>query len=195
MVLRDACDANAPRLQVDDEEHEMSREPLKREHLNGEEVRGGDGAPMGLQKGLPGQSLPSTGSRLESVLGEDALNGGASEEEAEILERTAKARVAPRRIRARHRYERVGRVSALPRAPRSAASGAVVLGGDELSVPAQNRFRGCKRGDFGELLSAERLSLLGEKPSLCVRELQARGGSRARRTRFSARRYSSASPW
>jgi hypothetical protein len=58
---------------------------------------------MGLEKGLPGHRLSPERRGLDAVLGEDALDGGPSEVEAQVLESAAKPRVARRRILARHR--------------------------------------------------------------------------------------------
>src|ERR1700674_4588696 len=49
----DACDLDAPRLDVDDEENEIADQATEREHLDGEEVRRRDRAQMGLQEGGP----------------------------------------------------------------------------------------------------------------------------------------------
>ncbi|HTB73199.1 MAG TPA: hypothetical protein VK762_08135, partial [Polyangiaceae bacterium] len=97
----DAGDVNASGLEADDEQHEAPA----REHLRAEEVRCGDGTPVRFEKGLPGHRLSSEGSGLDAVLGEDALDGRPSEVEAQVLECTAKPRVAPRRILARHRQQ------------------------------------------------------------------------------------------
>jgi hypothetical protein len=75
------------------------------EHLHAEEIRGGDGAPMGLEESLPGHRLSPEGSRLDAVLLGDALEGRASGVEAEVLERAAKPRVAPGWVLARHRQQ------------------------------------------------------------------------------------------
>jgi hypothetical protein len=48
----------------------------------------------------------------------------------------------------------------------------VVLGGDSLSVPTQDRFRRRQRGHLGQQLSSERLASLGEQPPLGVSESQ-----------------------
>src|SRR5580700_7900556 len=64
-----AGDVNAPGLEVDDEQHEVAYEAPAREHLRAEEVRRGDGAPMRLEKGLPGHRPSSARSGLDAVLG------------------------------------------------------------------------------------------------------------------------------
>jgi hypothetical protein len=128
MVRRDARDVNVPRLQVDDEEHEVVDEATDGERLDAEEVGRGDGAPVRLQERLPRQGLAPQGSGLDAVLGEDALDGGASEVDANVLERAAKARVTPGRIGARHREQLRDRVPPRRWAARPAPGASVVLG-------------------------------------------------------------------
>src|SRR5260370_12404778 len=52
----------------------------------------------------------------------------------------------------------------------AAGTTAVVLRGDLLAVPPKDGLRRCERRHLGQPLSAERLSLLGEQPSLGVGE-------------------------
>src|SRR5260221_14717140 len=59
--------------------------PPKGEHLNAEEVRRGDRAPVGLQECLPWHRLSPQRRGLDAVPLEDVLNGGAPEVEAEVL--------------------------------------------------------------------------------------------------------------
>src|SRR5260221_2017147 len=113
------------------------------------------------------------GSGLDAVLLEDALNGGAPEVEAEVLERAAKTCVAPRGILPRHRQQLPDPVSG-----RTWTTGVtpgttpVVLRRDSLSVPTQDRFRRRERGHLGQQPSPERLTSLGEQPPLGVFESQ-----------------------
>jgi hypothetical protein len=99
----DAGDVNASGLDVDDEQDQVAYEAPASEHLHAEEVRRGDGPPVRLEKGLPRHRLSPERSGLDAVLGEDALDSGLSEVEAEVFECAAKPGVASRRILARHR--------------------------------------------------------------------------------------------
>jgi hypothetical protein len=124
-----------------------------------------------LEKGLPGHRLSPERSRLDAVLSEDALDGGPSEVEAQILECATKPRVAPRRILARHRQQQRDLVASggwTALAP--AGTTPVVLRGDLLAVPPKDGLRRRERCHLCQKLSAEGLSLLREQPSLAIAE-------------------------
>ncbi len=157
---------NAPGLEVDDEQYEVPYEPAAGDDLHAEEVRGGDGTPMRLEKGLPGHrlsrsgagSMPCSARMRWTVQGRSPGSRGRRE-----------ARIAPRRILARHRQQLRDLVTWggwTARAP--AGTIPVVLRSDLLAVPAEDGLRRCERRHLGKKLSAERLSLLGEQPSLGV---------------------------
>ncbi len=144
--------------------------------LHAEEIRCGDGTPVRLEKGLPRHRLSPARSGLDAVLGEDALDGRPSEVEADVFERTAKARVAPRRILARHRQQVLHLVTSggWP-AGTSADTTPVVLRRNLLAVPPKDGLRCRERRHIGQQLSAERLSLLGQQPSLGLDESKTLG--------------------
>ena len=52
-VPRDAGDIDPACIQLDDEQHMVADQPVQSEHLDGEEVGGGHGRPLGLQERLP----------------------------------------------------------------------------------------------------------------------------------------------
>jgi len=172
----DAGDVNASGLEVDDEQHEVAYEPSAREHLHAEEVGCGDGTPVRPEKRLPRHRPSPERSGLDAVLGEDALDGGPSEFEAEVLECTAKPRVAPRRILARHREQLLDFVTSGGWTARTDADTTpVVLRSDLLAVPPKDGLRRCERRHISQQLASERLSLLGEQPSLGIGEAKTFG--------------------
>lgn len=81
---------NASCLEINDEEHEIPYEASAREHLDAEEVRRRDGAPVRLEEGLPGHRLSTEWSGLDTVRLEDALDGGPSDVQAQLLEGVAR---------------------------------------------------------------------------------------------------------
>jgi hypothetical protein len=167
----DAGDVNASGLEVDDEQHEVAYEAPAREHLHAEEVRRSDGTPVRLEKRLPRHRPSPERSWLDAMLREDALNGGPSKVEAQVLECPAKPRVAPRRILARHRQQLPDRVTSTGWTARTAAgTTAVVLRSDLLAVPPKDGLWRRERRHLGQQLSAEGLSLLGEQPALGIGE-------------------------
>lgn len=133
------ADVNASRTEVDDEQHEVANEAPASEHLHAEEVRGGDDAPMGLEERLPGHRLSPERSRLDAVLLEDALDGGPSKVDAQVLECAAKTCVSPRRILAGDRQQLPDFVMSGRWTARNAAGntvlGAQVLDGLALAAP------------------------------------------------------------
>jgi hypothetical protein len=115
-----------------------------------------------FQERLPRHGLAAQGRGLDAVFFQDPLNRRASEVQAHVLERAAKARIAPRWVLSRHGQQLLDRVGVRARTPRTPPACAVVLGGDLLSIPAQDRL-GCREGRHrGQSPPAERLSLLGK---------------------------------
>jgi hypothetical protein len=166
---------DAWRLEIDHEQHQVAHETAEGENLDAEKVCRRDGAPVRLQERLPRHGLPPYGRGLDAVFLQDPLNRRAPEVQAHVLERAAKARVALRRILARHGQQLLDRVGARARTPRTPPACAVVLGRDLLSIPAQDRL-GCREGRHrGQSPPAERLSLLGKQSSLGVGESKALG--------------------
>ena len=165
---------NGASLQIDDEEHEVANEPSDREHLHAEEVGRGDPAAMSPQERAPRERLAAAGSRLDTVFPQDALDRGAPNIEAEVAQRPAQARVAPRWALARHLQQLLRHVGRCRRSPRRAARlRAVVLRRDQPAVPTQDRLRRCERRELGERSPAQHLSLLRQKLALRVCEAQA----------------------
>jgi hypothetical protein len=105
------------------------------------------------------------------MLGEDALDGGPAEVEAQVLECAAKPRVPPRRILARHREQLLDLVTSDGWTAQTAAGTTpVVLRNNLLAVPPKDGLRRRERRHLGQKLSAERLSPLGQQPSLGIGE-------------------------
>jgi hypothetical protein len=156
-------------------------------------VFGRDGPPVRLEKSLPGHRLSPERSALDALLGEDALDGGPSEVEARVFECAAKPRVVP---------------TTDSRAPSSAAAGPCRLGwmdgrGSDSRRTSQRPARGTTEGwspASRAMPSRPEASGRGLFP-FCASNRRAAsvkrrrlGPSRARSTRFSARKYSIASP-
>jgi hypothetical protein len=82
---RDARDVDSTRLEVDDEENQVTYEAADGEDLDAEEVRGGDGTPVRLEKRVPRHGPSAHRRGLDAVLLENALNRRASKVQAQIL--------------------------------------------------------------------------------------------------------------
>ena len=105
------------------------------------------------------------------MLLEDSLDCGPPEVEAQVPDRATKPRVPPRRVLASHRQKLLHLLAAnrlrARNAPRTTPA---VFRGNALAVPPEDSLRRRERRHLGEQTSAQRLSGLGEKPSLGVRE-------------------------
>ncbi len=94
----DACDLDAPRLDVDDEKNEEADQANEREHLGGEEVRRRDRAQMRLQESGPGHPAATRVRGFETVLAEDTLDRVSGEDVSKVAQGVTDARVAPTRV-------------------------------------------------------------------------------------------------
>src|SRR5262249_19457083 len=99
---RDASDLDAPRRELDDEQHGVPLQARRGPRLYREEVCGRQYLPMRLQELLPGRPLLSLRSRLNSVLPQDGGDGPAADVMAQVGECPLNPRVAPVTILGRH---------------------------------------------------------------------------------------------
>ncbi len=94
-LISDACDLDAARLEVDNEEHEVSNQAMPCQHFDGEEVRRSYGSPVSLQERTPGHSFTSFIRGLEPMLRENALHGVSTDVVAQVSKSAAISRIAP----------------------------------------------------------------------------------------------------
>ncbi len=122
------------------------------------------------------------------MLGEGPLDGVASEFISEVLECALQARISPCQVLPRHTYHELTDVLRRGRSAWTPVLGAIVLGCDEVAVPAQQR-SGCGNGrNLGQHPAAQGLGLDGEPAPVVVREPETFAPNPARSTRFSSRR-------
>ena len=97
--------------------------------------------------------------RSDTVLGEEPLDGVASEFMSEVLECASQARISPRRVLLRHAHNELTDVLRRRRSAWTPVLAAIVLGCDEVAVPTQKR-SGCGNGrNLGQRLTAQSLGL------------------------------------
>ena len=94
-LLANPGNLNSARLEVDDKEHEISDQASPREHLDAEEIRGRDGTPMGLQKGLPRHTLLPERGGVEPVFQKDSLDRVAADFVTQVVECSSNSSIAP----------------------------------------------------------------------------------------------------
>src|SRR5215468_3907512 len=164
----DAADLDATRLKVHHEGHEVPNEASPRDRFDREEIRGRDRAPMRLQERLPARRPLARG--IDSILRQDSFDRVSSDGESEIGERALDPRVAPSRIVACHLEDQCLDLAGDSGPARAAPCAPVVLLGNELAVPAEQRIWGDNRRELAEPRSSERLCPSGEAPTLRIRE-------------------------
>ena len=174
-VARDPGDVYASRLELDREKDEVAHQAAARQHLDAEEVRCRNGIPVNLEERPSRQGPTPNRCWLDAVPLEDAPDGRPTQVKAEVGQCTSQPRVSPEGVLPGHR-EKLGDLVDARRWPSRAAahSAAVVLGGDQLPVPTQDRLRSRKRRDLVERLSPEAVALLRQQTSLGIREAKAR---------------------
>ena len=94
-------------LQLDHEEDDIPPKTGQGAHLDREEIGGRQTFPVRLQERLPRRALVPLGSQGDPVVVQDPLNRVPGDGVAEVGERAADPRVAPRRMLPRHAYIRV----------------------------------------------------------------------------------------
>jgi hypothetical protein len=97
---------------------------------------------------------------------------------ADVLQPAPDTRVAPRRVLLRHPDDECDDVRLGARATEASLLRAVVLVGDEASVPAQDRIGCHDPGNVGQAPSAENVTFHGEPASLVVGAANALGAVR-----------------
>ncbi|HEU4734680.1 MAG TPA: hypothetical protein VFT22_42610 [Kofleriaceae bacterium] len=168
-----AADLHPPGLEVDHEQHEVANEPRQREHLDREEVRGGDRAQVRADERLPRHPLAPRGCGLKAMSLQDPLDRVATDLVAEVVQRTDQPRVPPARILRRHPDHELFHVDGDCGTPGPAARRAVVLAGDQLAVPAQDRVGRDQDGELTEPATPDGPALDGQASPLVIGEPQA----------------------
>ena len=108
--------------------------------------------------------------RFNAVILEDRFDRIAGNVVPEVLQRAADTCVAPRRVLVRQACDERREIRRCARATRAAHLRAVVLLGDQQTIPAQDRIGGDDAGDVGEAPSAEDVAFHGQAASLVVGE-------------------------
>jgi hypothetical protein len=108
----------------------------------------------------------------EAVPNQDPLDGVAADLMAEVTQRPDQPRVPPRRVRGRHPDDQLFHLDGDGRTPEPAARRAVVLAGDQLAVPAQDRVRRDQARKLAEPATTDDPALDRQASPLVVGEAQ-----------------------
>ena len=92
---------DAPRRQLDDEQHGVPLQARRGPHLHREEIRRGEDVPMAFQELMPRRPLLTLGSGLNPVLPEDGGDGPTPDVVTQVCEGSLNPRVAPLAILSR----------------------------------------------------------------------------------------------
>ncbi|MCG3175006.1 MAG: hypothetical protein GMKNLPBB_03340 [Myxococcota bacterium] len=144
-IRHDAGDLHLTGGQIDHEEHGVAHQTEGCPHLDAEEVGGGKRLPVGAQKLPPRGAFGSLRYGLKSVLFEDVGHGPPTDPMTQIGQGALDARVPPSSVLLGEPNDQLPDHLHHPGPSRPTASTAVVLAGDEFSMPTQQ----CVRRDDG----------------------------------------------
>ena len=114
--------------------------------------------------------LPRSGAGAIPWSARSPLDSVASEFMSEVLECTPQARISPRRVLPRHAHNELTDVLRRRKSAWAPVLAAIVLGCDEVAVPA-HKHSGCGNGrNLGQRLAAQSLGLDREPAPVVVRE-------------------------
>src|SRR5262249_14054015 len=140
-----------------------------------EEIRCCQDLPLRVEELGPARFLEPVWRGLEAVIAEDVGDCPARHLVMEVRQGALDPRVAPAAVLGGHAHDQRADLAPDRRPSRTTTGTAVVLRGDEGSVPRQQRVRRHDRGELAQHPSAERPGLCGEPTTLIVGEAQASG--------------------
>ena len=136
-VVDYSCDMNAPSLEVDSEQHEVSHKSAPSQNFHREEVHCSYRSPMSFQERLPSRHLAAFGCWFNFRIGQNSLDGISTEVVAKIPKCSVQSRIALARVCCGHLNDEFGNVSLCWRSAWTASHRAIVLLGDEIAIPTQ----------------------------------------------------------
>jgi len=136
-----ARDLDRAGLQIDDEQHEVANQAFGGEHINAEEIRRGDRAPMRLEERLPARLFVALGSGIGPVLEKDPLDRASRDLVSQVLQRATDSSVPPTGVRPCHRQDELLDFGGRLWPPHATNSAAVILLRDQPRIPSKQRVR------------------------------------------------------
>ena len=169
-LRQDPGDIDPPSLEVDHEENEVSDEARSRDHFDAEEVGSANRSPVCLQERFPRHSPLPHG--IKPVVEKDSFDRVATDLMAQVVERSSDSRVTPARVFAGHPDDQLLDFDGGLRTTWPSSLAAIVLPGDQLSMPSKERVWRHQGVELQEPLSADRLGLPREPTALLIGESQ-----------------------
>ena len=191
-IRGDTTNAYATSSEIDDKHDMVADEPEGAQNLHSEQIRGSDSPPMCFDEGAPRHALTPLWCWHDTVVCEDSFYGIAPDFISEVLECAPQPCVAPTRVFFGHAYDELTDVLRSRWSARASVLTAIVLGCNEVAIPAQKRIGCDDGGDLGQRFSTQSLGLDGEPAALIVREPESfaalsRSCARSTRYAFSSR--------
>jgi hypothetical protein len=169
-LLNDPGDLDPPSFEIDDEEHEMSDQARLRDHFDAEEVRCRYRSPVSLQERFPRHS-PLPGG-IKPVLEKDPFDRNPTELMAQVVERSSDSGVTPARVLLGHPNDKLPDLDHSLGTARSSSLAAIVLPGDQLSMPLKERGWRHQGFEFEKPFPTDRSGLDREATTLLIGESQ-----------------------
>ena len=166
----DAGDVNASARQFHHNEHMVAHQPPERPNLHGEEVRCGEMLPVCVEERAPAPMTAPLGCGFHAMRLEDAADCRIADMMAVISLCALDAVVAPILVLGRHANNHCPNLFHDPGTTRPSVHAAVVLAGNQLAMPAQQRIRRHQGVHLAENTSAQFPGLGGQAPALIICE-------------------------
>jgi hypothetical protein len=132
---------HTPRRNVYDKEDVVPDQPESSQHLDREEIGASICSEMRHDESVPTRVASSLRCRLDATFLEDRIDGVASDVMAQFEERSPDSGLSPARILSRHTNDKLCDVRLRSWSPQSPLSRGIVLGGNQVAVPPQERVR------------------------------------------------------
>ena len=167
-IWSNACDLDSASRKFHNEEHDIPNKPEWRPDLHGEEVARSKRIPVISDELVPCRLLRSFGRRLDPVALEDTSDRCLADVVTEVGQRSLDPLVAPGAVLGGHPNRKTPDAASYARPSGATTSAAVVLPGDELSVPTKNRVGRHDAATCRQQLAPKRLPEHSKPPSLVI---------------------------
>ena len=146
-VNGDPCDVNSSCFELDDEQDQVPDEALEGHEFDREEVGSRHHLPMGCQEGFPLHPFTAFWGGFQSMSEKDPFDRRSGHVAAQVTQGSGDPRIAPSGVLACHPDNLISDDFGFRGAAKASTFRSVVFPDDELSIPAEQRFRGDEGGD------------------------------------------------
>ncbi len=172
---RDARQAYASGLQMQEKQNVVRHQTSPRQHLDREEIGSGEHVHMPTDELLPGRRLTPFGSRCDVVAAQDVAYSLVRNMMAEVRQRAGNAVVTPARVLAGEANHQILDLwTGAGSARIGTGSRTIELAGDKPPIPSENGVWFGHTGDLLQSFASESLADLGKRATLRIRQAQPR---------------------